>query len=104
MRLGTEVCTAPGERWYHAAAMFDDKTMLIYGGFSQYCDDFCDDLWMFDQFGARRAPARAARCVTRRRGARAGRRQVVGDAVRAEHGHRAGEVRVRTRDAAAAAG
>ena len=28
--------------------MFDDSTMLVYGGFSQRCEDYCDDLWAFD--------------------------------------------------------
>ena len=28
--------------------MFDDSTMLVYGGFSQRCEDYCDDLWSFD--------------------------------------------------------
>ena len=28
--------------------MFNDSTMLIYGGFSQRCEDYCDDLWSFD--------------------------------------------------------
>ena len=35
MVLGEEICTVPSERWMHGAAMFDDGTMLIYGGFSQ---------------------------------------------------------------------
>jgi hypothetical protein len=28
--------------------MFPDGTMYIYGGYSQRCADFCDDVWMFD--------------------------------------------------------
>jgi len=43
-----QICTAPSERWHHGAAMFDDKTMLVYGGFSQRCEDYCDDMWSFD--------------------------------------------------------
>ena len=46
--LGREVCTHPSERWRHGASMFDDSTMLVYGGFSQRCEDYCDDLWAFD--------------------------------------------------------
>ncbi|KAH8092270.1 hypothetical protein JL720_5238 [Aureococcus anophagefferens] len=46
--LGREICTHPSERWLHGAAMFLDSTMLIYGGFSQRCEDYCDDLWSFD--------------------------------------------------------
>jgi len=45
---GREVCFTPGERWHHGAAMFDDDTMLIYGGFSHQCEDYCDDMWSFD--------------------------------------------------------
>ena len=45
---GNEICTAPSERWHHGSAMFDDQTMLIYGGFSQRCQDYCDDMWSFD--------------------------------------------------------
>jgi hypothetical protein len=30
---GIELCDTPGERWGHGAAMFDDNTMLIYGGY-----------------------------------------------------------------------
>ena len=46
--LGVEICNVPSERWMHGAAMYDDGTMLIYGGFSQRCEDYCDDLWSFD--------------------------------------------------------
>lgn len=46
--MGREICEVPGARWLHGAAMFDDETMLIYGGFSQKCADYCDDLWSFD--------------------------------------------------------
>ena len=35
MVRGQEICEAPSERWLHGAAMFNDSTMLIYGGFSQ---------------------------------------------------------------------
>jgi hypothetical protein len=30
---GIELCDTPGERWGHGAAMFNDNTMLIYGGY-----------------------------------------------------------------------
>ena len=36
------------ERYYHGAALFKDGTMYVYGGFSQRCQDYCDDIWMFD--------------------------------------------------------
>ena len=47
-QAGKEICTTPSERWHHGSAMFDDMTMLIYGGFSQRCEDYCDDMWSFD--------------------------------------------------------
>lgn len=28
--------------------MFDDETMIVYGGYSQRCGDYCDDAWSFD--------------------------------------------------------
>ena len=43
-----EICEVPSERWRHGAAMFNDDTMLIYGGFSYRCVDYCDDMWSFD--------------------------------------------------------
>ena len=46
--MGREICSAPSERWQHGAAMFNDSTMLIYGGFSPHCEDYCDDLWSYD--------------------------------------------------------
>ncbi|CAM9574615.1 unnamed protein product, partial [Discosporangium mesarthrocarpum] len=45
---GTEICKTPTERWGHGAAMFDDGTMIVYGGYSHRCGDYCDDLWSFD--------------------------------------------------------
>lgn len=29
-------------------AMFDDNTMIVYGGYSHRCGDYCDDVWSFD--------------------------------------------------------
>lgn len=48
IQLGIEVCNTPSERFNHAAAMFEDGTMYVYGGYSQRCQDFCDDIWFFD--------------------------------------------------------
>ena len=48
IQLGIEVCNVPSERWNHGTAYFDDGTMYVYGGFSQRCADYCDDMWMFD--------------------------------------------------------
>jgi hypothetical protein len=38
----------PSERAFHGAARFNDSTMLIYGGFSHRCEEYCDDVWSFD--------------------------------------------------------
>jgi hypothetical protein len=45
---GEKICYVPGERWEHTAAMFNDDTMIIYGGYSLLCDDYCEDVWSFD--------------------------------------------------------
>ena len=50
IQLGILVCNVPSERYNHAAAMFDDGTMYVYGGYSTRCADYCDDLWLFDLF------------------------------------------------------
>ena len=44
----TRVCDAPSERWKHGAVIFDDHIMLVYGGYSHECGDYCDDMWAFD--------------------------------------------------------
>ncbi len=48
IQLGTEVCTVPSERYNHGAVFFEDGLMYIYGGISQRCGDYCDDMWVFD--------------------------------------------------------
>lgn len=48
IRLGAMICSHPSERWYHGAETFNDRSMIIYGGFSQQCEDYCDDMWEFD--------------------------------------------------------
>lgn len=30
--------------------MYNDQTMYVYGGFSQRCEDFCDDIWFYDMY------------------------------------------------------
>ena len=42
------VCDVPSERWGHGAAMIDDSNMVVYGGFSHECEDYCEDLWLLD--------------------------------------------------------
>ena len=41
-------CTHPTERYGHGGAIFDDREMAIYGGFSQMCDDYCADMWFWE--------------------------------------------------------
>lgn len=48
IELGIEVCTVPSERYNHASVAFDDGAIYIYGGYSQRCADYCDDIWFFD--------------------------------------------------------
>lgn len=48
IQLGIEVCTVPSERYNHASVLFNDGTLYVYGGFSERCADFCDDIWFFD--------------------------------------------------------
>lgn len=50
IQLGIEVCTVPSERYEHGAVAYNDGAMYVYGGFSQRCADFCDDMWFFDIF------------------------------------------------------
>ena len=45
---GHRVCENPSERWGHSAVMFDNETMVIYGGYSHECEDYCSDMWSFD--------------------------------------------------------
>jgi hypothetical protein len=45
---GVRVCDTPSERWGHGAAMIDSSTLVVYGGYSQECQDYCDDVWAFD--------------------------------------------------------
>mmetsp|Transcript_19480 Transcript_19480/g.56810 ORF Transcript_19480/g.56810 Transcript_19480/m.56810 type:complete len:847 (-) Transcript_19480:215-2755(-) len=46
-----EICSVPSERYFHGAAVFNDSTMLVYGGFSHRCEDYCDDMWSFQLRG-----------------------------------------------------
>ena len=48
IELGIEVCDVPSERYNHASVMFNDGAMYVYGGYSQRCSDYCDDMWFFD--------------------------------------------------------
>ena len=48
--LGVEKCKVPSERYNHGAVMFADGVMYVYGGYSQRCSDYCDDIWLFDVY------------------------------------------------------
>ena len=37
----------PSSRYQHSAAVMGD-TMLVYGGYSQLCGDYCGDLWQYN--------------------------------------------------------
>lgn len=45
---GVEWCTHPSERYDHTTAILPNGTLLIYGGFSDKCGDYCSDVWTFD--------------------------------------------------------
>ena len=40
-----QVCTHPFERADGGSATFGDGTLLVYGGVSRMCDDYCSDAW-----------------------------------------------------------
>jgi len=42
------VCSHPSERHDHGASLFASGELLVWGGFSWKCDDYCDDEWMLD--------------------------------------------------------
>ena len=37
----------PAARYQHSAALLGDYQMIVYGGYSQLCGDFCSDLWRY---------------------------------------------------------
>ena len=47
---GTAPVQAKNSKFSHntRAEIFDDSTMLVYGGFSHRCEDYCDDMWRFN--------------------------------------------------------
>ena len=45
---GELICETPSERYGHGATMLDGTTMAVYGGYSNECEDYCDDFWLFD--------------------------------------------------------
>jgi hypothetical protein len=47
MVAGLEECSHPYERYAHSAQVVGDQFLLVFGGFSQLCGDYCDDAWVF---------------------------------------------------------
>ncbi len=45
---GDERCTHPGERFESTMEVLRDDTLLVYGGYSHKCVDYCDDYWVFN--------------------------------------------------------
>jgi len=43
-----EHCSHPTERFDHMSTIFSDGTLLVYGGFSHRCEDYCSDMWTFN--------------------------------------------------------
>lgn len=37
-----------GRLHLYLQTLFGDDSMVIYGGFSQFCQDYCDDVWVYD--------------------------------------------------------
>jgi len=44
---GEDRCTHPNERYGHVAQVVHDQYLIVYGGYSHFCSDYCDDLWIF---------------------------------------------------------
>eukprot|EP01029_Cantina_marsupialis_P024670 TRINITY_DN6398_c1_g1_i1.p1 TRINITY_DN6398_c1_g1~~TRINITY_DN6398_c1_g1_i1.p1 ORF type:complete len:784 (+),score=163.00 TRINITY_DN6398_c1_g1_i1:95-2446(+) len=45
LEMGNLLCTHPSERYGHSSVVLNDGTMLVYGGISQLCTDYCSDIW-----------------------------------------------------------
>ena len=45
---GRDSCDTPFARWGHGAVLNGVDSMLIYGGYSQECEDYCKDMWSFN--------------------------------------------------------
>ena len=45
--VGVELCTHPSERSHHSSAVFGND-MIVYGGYSRWCTDYCADVWKMD--------------------------------------------------------
>ena len=49
-----QVCTHPTERYGHGAHVVNNEFLFIYGGYSTFCGDYCDDAWLFSLQGPHR--------------------------------------------------
>ena len=49
MQNDERICEVPSGRYGHGATLlYNSQKMIIYGGYSQECNDYCQDLWTFD--------------------------------------------------------
>lgn len=44
---GVADCTHPTERYSHGAQIIQEQFLVVYGGFSHFCEDYCDDAWLY---------------------------------------------------------
>ena len=49
-----QICTHPTERYGHGAHVVNDEFLFIFGGYSTFCGDYCDDAWLFALQGSAR--------------------------------------------------
>ena len=47
-RAASEKCSHPTERYAHAMAVFGEQWVVVMGGFSHRCKDFCGDVWVYN--------------------------------------------------------
>lgn len=43
----TEICTHPGERYFHTGHVINNTLLIVLGGYSEICNDLCSDLWFY---------------------------------------------------------
>jgi len=44
---GEEMCSHPAERYAQQMHVIDDQMLLMFGGYSHFCGDYCDDAWVY---------------------------------------------------------
>eukprot|EP00516_Mucochytrium_quahogii_P005465 CAMPEP_0203750778 /NCGR_PEP_ID=MMETSP0098-20131031/4957_1 /ASSEMBLY_ACC=CAM_ASM_000208 /TAXON_ID=96639 /ORGANISM=" , Strain NY0313808BC1" /LENGTH=764 /DNA_ID=CAMNT_0050640219 /DNA_START=611 /DNA_END=2901 /DNA_ORIENTATION=+ len=47
LRAGEDICTHPHERYSHSASVVNDEFFVVWGGFSRFCGDYCEDTWIY---------------------------------------------------------